>query len=909
MESSGPAESRSVSVFVAPPSQRPVLSALVDLSAAGLLAPFAWIESDGEPDKAADRYDPVAVWADHGQVTVSTFSRIVNRHDLETVRLLVVVPVGHPVQDALPASAEQFYQLLGVPQHARRESLRVMVPYSAQPLAAELGRIGWRKIMLSPESTSDPAYSAIPWWTRPETIPGAAAVGLAVQAGLCGAVNVAPHDGQREDVSYDINVVRSFVRIVDAHSVEDQLRRQVTEVGESFPQPTRADTGVRVPAYADPEARVAAVAQAWQERHIHSLRRPQVPMPERAGARRMGALEALKLFFSFLVKALIGAPGEWLRSRVRAAKASIASGVASAVFGEGSAVQVVVGGVDSNGRTVGWNELTDAAKRASDTLPADFPRSGQPVQRDFGALWQDLVSGTIALLDGSAHSSLGIQAYEGYLPRRDAIAAPPGPKSRIELTEPLGDLPAGTVLHSWDQLEVDRVRTYLQQLSQSQHSQAPEAARRLAEIDRWRADNSRRLLPRLGAVLSSCFTSTRNDVVALSHELQSLLGQEPGGELEQRQRRLARILRLFLLVLAIVLVVLVVSKAMGRIGWLYFALLAVVTIIGWLAVSISTFVSQQREVFRILFRIEERDQRIPLLTANLRLAVEDLAAQGAAYSQFRRWATIVSAFLDDPLGARDTGPNRTSQKVALPEAIQRVEAEASPEHLADAAASLRTSVFTVGWLTQAWETMRAGIGADLDPEQRNRLATRQLVLTAESGEAGSALSNWAQGLQTKGVRSGQAGHIWQKCLAILSGDQGPDPRLTVVTPSGERRQVSAYCHDLTTGGSRSVVLDVLGPVARSGPQSLTVPDQSWLSQWNDGLSPTMVLVETTNPIAPADFIYPDHDQSPSGPLAGMDYFNVGRDQTAPPAGAGSSSNGAPGDTPTGPESLSGPLEY
>ena len=234
---------------------------------------------------------------------------------------------------------------------------------------------------------------------------------------------------------------------------------------------------------------------------------------------------------------------------------------------------------------------------------------------------------------------------------------------------------------------------------------------------------------------------------------------------------------------------------------------------------------------------------------------------------------------------------------------------APDEHLADAAASLRTSVFTVGWLTPAWETMRAGIGADLDPEQRNRLATRQLVLTAESGEAGSALSNWAQGLQTKGVRSGQAGHIWQKCLAILSEDQGPDPRLTVVTPAGERRQVSAYCHDLTTGGSRSVVLDILGPVARSGPQSLTVPDQSWLSQWNDGLSPTMVLVETTNPIAPADFIYPDHDQSPSGPLAGMDYFNVGRDQTAPPAGAGSSSNGAPGDTPTGPESLSGPLEY
>ena len=181
---------------------------------------------------------------------MSTFSRIVNRHDLETVRLLVVVPVGHPAQDALPASAEQFYQLLGVPQHARRESLRVMVPYSAQPLAAELGRIGWRKIMLSPESTSDPAYSAIPWWTRPETIPGAAAVGLAVQAGLCGAVNAAPHDGQREDVSYDINVVRSFVRIVDAHRTScavRSLRSERASRNPPAPTPVSGSRHTRIP--------------------------------------------------------------------------------------------------------------------------------------------------------------------------------------------------------------------------------------------------------------------------------------------------------------------------------------------------------------------------------------------------------------------------------------------------------------------------------------------------------------------------------------------------------------------------------------------------------------------------------------------------------------------------------------
>ena len=160
------------------------------------------------------------------------------------------------------------------------------------------------------------------------------------------------------------------------------------------------------------------------------------------------------------------------------------------------------------------------------------------------------------------------------------------------------------------------------------------------------------------------------------------------------------------------------------------------------------------------------------------------------------------------------------------------------------------------------------------------------------------------------MRSGQASHVWQECLTILTGDHGPDPRLTVMTLSGEKRQVSAYCQDLTKGGPRSVVLDVLGPAARSGPESLTVPAHSWLRQRNDGLSPTMVLVETTNPIPPAGFVYPEPDTTMSGPLAGMDYFSVGLDRTTTSqAGLGASPSPAQGETPTGPDSMSGPLEY
>ncbi|MCR2052812.1 hypothetical protein NSA19_08140 [Actinomyces bowdenii] len=903
---SGSPSGTTANILIAPASQRPVLSALVDLSACGLLSPFAWIEAGAEPQSGHDRYDPALVAVGEGRIAASSFSRVVNRYGLRTVRLVVVVPAGHRSQDALSATAEQFYQLLGLPDGVGRESVRVVVPYSDDPLPVELGRIGWHEVMLSPESTADPAHSAIPWWTRPESIPGAAAVGLAVQSGIYGFVGAAPHDARHEENSYDLGVARVFARTMDARGVEEELRGQVTRVDQRYPQPTRADTGVLIPPVPDPRARVEATAKAWEARHLPSLRRPAVPLPQGPEERSLGLWEVLGLFLSFLGKALIGAPGEWLRSRIRAAKASIAAGVASTVFGQDSPVRVVVGGVDSLGRTIAWKELTQAARSASASLPEDFPRSEQPARRDFGALWQDLVSGSIALLDGSSCANLGISAYEGYLPDRRSVAPGAGQEAAMVITEPLGAVPAGTVLHAWDQLEIERVSAELRRVSQSREPSAQAAARQLGGLEQWRALHGQQLLPRLGMALARCFSSTRQDIAALAAELQELDSEEPGQELDQRQRRLARLMRIMLGALAVVLVVLVGLWALGRMGWTGLLALGLGALIVWLVAALLTFISQQREVFRILFRIQARDERVPVLSANLRMAVEDLAAQGEAYAQFAQWTTIVSAFLADPLGERSAEPSAEPGAACLPDAAQRVAVTADPQHLADTAAQLRTRAFTVGWLTHAWDAMRQSVGLDLDPEQRNRLATRQLTLTAESGEPGSALSNWAQGLASKGVRSQEGARIWQRCLDSLASDEGPRLRLEALAPAG-RRPLADYRQDLMGTGSHPVVLDTLGPLARSGPACLTAGSRAWLRSRREGLSETMVLVESTDPIAPEDFIYPAPQEQVASALETMDYFTPASHQ---PAGGGAQGSN---DARPGPGHLSGgalpPLEY
>lgn len=879
------AERGTAVVFIAPPSQRPLLAALTDLSAAGLLSPFHWIESVPEPQADRAFRDPAAIAVKQGRCSVTSFSPVANRYGLNRVRLLVVVPVGHPAQDALSALAELHFQGLGIASNAVRECVRVLVPWSDEPLPAELGHQGWNNVMLSPESTADPSYSANGWWQHPELIPGAAAVGLAAQAGICGTVTGSPQEQAPAGGSTYVEVARSFVRVTDAHQVEDSLRSLVTQVGATFPQPIRGDTQQWVNAFPDPAGKVMATAQAWHQRHYSTLRRPPVQLPAQGAERSVRAWQAIAMFFGFLFKAILGAPGDWLRSRVHSLKTTVAHSVASTVFGEGSPVRVVVGGVDDTGRPVGWRELTAAAANAAASLPVDSSRAGQASARDFGALWKDLFDGSIALLSGAGCDSLGVRAYEGYVPQRDLIA-PAGPENSFVLRRNLGHLPAGSVIEPWDALKLTQVSQALQQMAAGSDLQAQEAREELGHLERWRRRCESGFIPLLGRSLATTFESTRADVAALSQRLQELVSQDLGPETEQKQRRLARILRLMLLVLLVVLAVPVVLALLGSIGWVLVAVFSVLAVIAWLVASVMTFVKRQREVFRLLFQVEEREHLLPKVTANLRLAVEDLAAQGQAYAQFEQWATIATAFFADPLGEQDTEATAREHATVLPNGLQRVKVEAEPGHVADVAAELRGQVFRVGWLNDAWEAMQRIVKEDLSPEQRTRFNNRQLDLLTESGEPGSAISNWAAALQQKGVRSGAGAEHWARCLELLAAPAGITLELMAVLPEQGRRLVADYRQDLEAAQPRMVVADVLGTAARSDGSAFTVPDKHWFARSGEGLSETLVLVAATYPAPASAFVYPE----PSCPTP---RFRVQEpDYGVPAASAGGGSQGA-----------------
>ena len=529
----------------------------------------------------------------------------------------------------------------------------------------------------------------------------------------------------------------------------------------------------------------------------------------------------------------------------------------------------------------------------------DFGRAAVAATRDFGALWQDMLDGSFALLGGSGCENLGLNPYEGYVPDRDAVApAASGGHGRFAIDQNLGDVSAGTTLNAWDALEIDRVARMLQQVAASQDPRARAAREHLGRLEQWKQSQERRFIPLLGRSLAMTFNKTREDIISISRELRALVDQDPGPALERRQSTLAKILLTGLIILILAVLTPIILTLLKAISWKAAGLMVTLALVVWFAVSVLIFIRRQQEVFQILMHAEEREQRIPLLTANLRLAVEDLAAQGAAYSQFDAWATVVTAFLADPLGERDTARTAREHETVLPESLQRVVVEAEPGHVADVAAELRSYVFQVGWLREAWEAVRAAVKDDLTPDQRTRLNNRQLNLFTESGASGSALRNWADALTAKGVRSTCGADHWARCLELLGGESGPRLDLHVPMPDGARRLVADYRRDLEAPTSRSVVTDVLGPMARSGGSALTAPAGHWFCESHDGLSETMLLVDSTDPLAPTDFIYPAPERArPDFTMDEPDYASAIRPSQPADAGSGS------------PDPFAGPLEY
>ena len=232
-------------------------------------------------------------------------------------------------------------------------------------------------------------------------------------------------------------------------------------------------------------------------------------------AETIGVLAALRLFFSFLLRAVLGAPEAWLRRTLHSAQSGLAAGATRMIFGKDSPVSVIVGGVRADGSTASWRSIQDAARLVRLEPAGGDSRPGQPVRRDFSTLWNDLLQGSRSLLDGSACPELGIDGAAGYVPQRALVAPALDAEGTFTITEPVGALASGHQVRAWDHLEIARIQSILERSAAENDPRAAGARRQLAALESWRAGTERSFIPAIGRTIAGWFDRTRGDIAAL----------------------------------------------------------------------------------------------------------------------------------------------------------------------------------------------------------------------------------------------------------------------------------------------------------------------------------------------------------------------------------------------------------
>lgn len=844
--------------IVAPPSQRSILQTLIDLSVAGVISPFGWIE-DATVAPNAD-INTTVLWVDEGSIQLRDFQEIAQTPRLELIRLGVLVPAGLNNNDALDAQRETLYrQVAQLDSDATYQFHRIVVPWNACGDTPALRRDGWLNWVLSPEETLDPGNLGTPWWDTPEKIPGAASISIATILGLVASCPNSPAD------DYDANqanmgplrAIRTFARLVNATKVENSLRKQTITTKDDFPRPYIDNTNNRMLYFPDPAKVCRQSVDSVLERWEHLFTSEEL-IPRRNPPATIGGWEALKRFFQFLWAALKNAPAVWMNQIA----AEIAGGIANRIqdlYGHDANYQIVVKGVAANVRCADSQSIARAANDLRWTMYNNRP---QEPPETYAGMCEDMVATAFALLDGGSADGqrpeyMNVGQNPGVIQHLEHIAPGLAAGGTFVVNQYLGHLAPGVSVEAWDHLRIKWLSDELEAV-QAPAQAAAEIER--MQLDAWQADYRASYLSYFGKRLSGYFDDALRRI---RDNLEILNDSTPNVRdhgLEARQHFFGKTLQWSTISTLLVTLVTGTLLVFSFIAWPVFWMVSLTSGAMMLASWVYSYVILQQDIFKILHKRRETENTRETAAHNLEMAFDDLRRSFDAYEQFHVWARLLTSFLKDPLGVDAMTPLVAQKDVDLPLSLQRATAVSTPQSITDCATKLRRRTFTRNWLSHAWTEFEGTIKDYVD----QATAAEINDVFGAVGVNENALQNWLAGVNREGVVSQTGLKWWNKRLDELNHHPELQPEL-VINPD-DRHFPNMPVADYTAP------LD-LQPEAPNEPHRL-VPDlftaqanardkdqvnTTWPRAWNIGLSSTLLLVEMTDLLTDTDFDFACND--------------------------------------------------
>lgn len=741
-----------------------VLAALTDLSAAGLISPFAWLA-----DPRTDVPMETVTLVEAGSAYDVSLTELVTRQRTTVLRVCSLVSALSAADERLSIPAE-----LGVVRDlssttAAQQVVRIRCilagPGGLRGELTTLAVEGWHNIVVSPEDSRGPEFGRVETADEPSWSVLGRHVAPVV-AGLCGLwdrLEHAPLDETPVLPGRVVRLARSYYRKLDTDTAETALRRELVAQGGELPLPSDQRTQV---VYIDDVGLAGnSMATALWRKYAAVLRGPRLPY-ESSHAEALTAWAAIKLFFGFLWASVKNAPVAWYNKIAGGVAGRVASGVQQAVFaGAPAAYEVVVNGRRPDGSLAGWTEIGAASEHLSGVIAG--PEPAHETMPDLSGVWQDYTRAAMTLADAGARSSdlppVQIGAARGIV--RRAADVVPGPEQRF------GAIPgvvAAAVernnVDATDALEVDDLRRRLGDL-QRNPDLGLTAGSTLSALDEWQRANSRSFGVAVGTQLAGAFRERKDEVRHLLDKLRNAKEPPDPGATNLRLARWVQVVIFLMLVMAGVFTYLAIA---GIVEW-WISLCAVVGfIVLALAILAFAFINTQRRLFALLHQRKSVISEQQIDRQNLITALADLRRLAQAYRQYLSWSRAVGGFLAAPLGPDTRTPATTLPVVwGMPMSTGVGVAAPTPQDIGTTAGYLRRDLFHPGWLTSSWDKLVA----QASPSQPGQdTAASASPLWSDRGRTSeSALDRWSTALFAGEIVSSGADVVWEQALGLLGG--------------------------------------------------------------------------------------------------------------------------------------------
>ncbi|PPH07749.1 hypothetical protein [Rathayibacter sp. AY1H3] len=840
-----------------------IRDALTDWSAAGMVDEFHWVEP-----QMIGRTSISALVVRGGTIEGTTLNALAGAGRTERIRLVSLVPALTGVVPAGTAVEQELAQFLESSfGQAKVVRVRAVVARAGGPATvADLAVDGWHNILLSPEDSSGPGMgqTRLPPTTDPLELGVPAAAGVAGLVGLWTGVDGSPLDDENLTYGQLARMSRSYYRRLGTAELEGALRREVLSMERGLPLPTQFGTAATYVEDA-PLASQNMSEQLWA-RHPGVLRGPRDAEPPRK-TKQIGAWDALKMLFGFVLAALRNAPRAWLAAVVNRVRADAAAAVHGLVFGGApSAYAVVVKGVTADGMPASWLDYGGAAASIDRILDEQGgARRDHEAHADLSALWQDYVAASLTLADGGERvtglTPVQIGAQRGVLRRPGGIV--PGADQAFDGVPP--HLAATVGLPAAEPFDVLGVYALEQRLRfvAEQPAVGVAAATALQALGTWKAEHGDSFAARVGTRIGESFFAVTLEIRTLLEDIRRAASADDIlTSVQAQQKRLASTTRILVIVFTALLVVTGVLLATGVIGvTIGLILLGSILLVGF-ATTLIVFLRGQRELFRLINARTELLAREELARRNLRHAVRDARRLTDAYGQFLAWSRVVGTILAAPFGRAEESALAPDVDVAdLPQSVRLGAGVVDPAAVGSAAIELRRDIFAIGWLDQCWTAALAGAPRQIGPRGVEIEADARALYRQSGGGEDSLLPLWTAALSAHGVDGSVGDATWARVLQDLDGPRSAIADRLLASVSDARLAGGApvpYARFLADTDSPSRLLGdrlddgLLTDSARaSGASAVERPDSRIGRR---GLSRIVALTELTASIPAYEFL-------------------------------------------------------